>query len=49
MTKKPDVMSDDQFYLTGDVKNTLLYQIREEQKEINRLLKELVKQKARGK
>jgi hypothetical protein len=39
---KPAVLLDEQMYLSGDTQNTLLYQIREEAKETNRLLRKLV-------
>ncbi|MDF2854226.1 MAG: hypothetical protein K0Q87_77 [Neobacillus sp.] len=42
---KPSVLLDEQMYLSGDTQNTLLYQIREEAKETNRLLQKLVEQK----
>lgn len=46
MTKfKPQYILDEQMYL-ADTQNALLYQIREEAKETNRLLSKLVEQKA---
>jgi hypothetical protein len=40
----PAVLLDEQMYLSGDTQNTLMYQIREEAKETNRLLRKLVEQ-----